>query len=62
MMQFLSSYQQQITLTNAFCEKLKQLDLLEYMTVTFQLPNAEKAHPNDGMKKPRRSFASTGDD
>ena len=43
MMQFLTSYQQQITITNDFCEKLKQLDLLEAMMATFQLPNGEKA-------------------
>lgn len=43
MMQFLTSYQQQIALTNAFCEKLKQLELLEEMTATFQLPNSDKA-------------------
>lgn len=43
MMQFVTSYQQQITGTNAFCEKLKELDLLEEMTATSQLPNGEKA-------------------
>jgi hypothetical protein len=43
MMQFVTSYQQQITKTKAFCEKLKELDLLEAMTATFQLPSGDKA-------------------
>ena len=43
MMQFLTSYQQQIALTGTFCAKLKELDLLEEMTATTQLPNGEKA-------------------
>jgi hypothetical protein len=43
MMKFVTSFQQQIALTSAFCEKLKQLDLLEEMTARFQLPSGEKA-------------------
>jgi hypothetical protein len=43
MMKFVTSYQQQIALTTSFCEKLKQLDLLEEMTARFQLPSGEKA-------------------
>jgi hypothetical protein len=42
MMQFLTSYQQQITKTNAFCETLKELDLLEEMRASFQSPSGEK--------------------
>lgn len=43
MMQFMTSYQQQITRTNTFCERLKELDLLEDMTAQFQMPSGEKA-------------------
>jgi hypothetical protein len=43
MMQFLTSYQQQIAATTAFCEKLKELDLLEEMAARFELPGGEKA-------------------
>ena len=43
MMKFVTSYQQQVAQTTAFCEKLKQLDLLEEMTARFQLPGGEKA-------------------
>lgn len=43
MMQFLTSYQQQIARTTEFCDKLMELDLLEEMTARFELPNGEKA-------------------
>lgn len=43
MMKFATSYQQQIAQTSVFCEKLKQLDVLEEMTARFQLPSGEKA-------------------
>ncbi len=43
MMKFVTSYQQQITQTSTFCEKLQQLQLLEEMTARFQLPSGEKA-------------------
>lgn len=43
MMQFLTSYQQQITGTTAFCDKLMELDLLEEMTARFELPSGEMA-------------------
>ncbi len=57
MMQFLTSYQQQITLTNSFCEKLKELDLLEDMTATFQLTNGEKAQVKGFMAVDRTKLS-----
>jgi SapC len=45
-MQFVTSYQQQIARTNAYCEKLQELELLEEMTATFQLPSGDKAQVN----------------
>jgi len=57
MMQFLTSYQQQITLTNGFCETLKQLDLLEAMTATFQLPNGGKAQVKGFMAVDRTKLS-----
>jgi hypothetical protein len=43
MMKLVTSYEQQINQTNAFCEKLQQLELLEEMTAQFKLPTGEKA-------------------
>jgi hypothetical protein len=42
MMKFVTNYQQQISQTNLFCEKLKELHLLEKMTARFQLASGEK--------------------
>jgi hypothetical protein len=57
MMKFVTSYQQQITQTTAFCEKLKQLDLLEEMTAWFQLPNGEKAQVKGFMAVDRAKLS-----
>lgn len=57
MMQFVTSYQQQITKTNAFCEKLKDLNLLEEMKATFQLPSGEKAQVMGFMAVDRDKLA-----
>lgn len=57
MMKFVTSYQQQITQTTAFCEKLKQLDLLEEMTARFQLPSGEKAQVKGFMAVDRAKLS-----
>lgn len=49
MMQFLTSYQQQIAATTAVSNRLKELDLLEEMTARFELPSGEKAQVNGFM-------------
>ena len=58
MMQFLTSYQKQITKTNAFCEKLKELDLLEDMTARFELPGGEKAQVKGFMAVDRTKLSN----
>jgi hypothetical protein len=57
MMKFVTSYQQQITQTTAFCEKLKQLDLLEEMTARFQLPSGEQAQVKGFMAVDRAKLS-----
>jgi hypothetical protein len=41
---FVQDYQGQYERTQAFCEKLQALDLLEPMTARFNLPSGHKAH------------------
>lgn len=43
MLNFVQEYQRQSNRTEAFCRKLKELDLLEPMTARFKLPSGEKA-------------------
>jgi hypothetical protein len=43
MMKFVTDYQREIARTSAFCERLKQLDLLDTMAARFKLPNGEEA-------------------
>jgi hypothetical protein len=62
MMQFLTSYQQQITKTNTFCDKLKQLELLEEMTATSQLPNGKKAQVKGFMAVDRTKLSQLSGD
>lgn len=57
MMQFVTSYQQQISKTNAFCEELKELGLLEEMRATFELPSGEKAQVMGFMAVDREKLA-----
>jgi hypothetical protein len=42
MLKFLGDYQAQFTRTQAYCKKLKELDLLEPMRAQFTLPGGEK--------------------
>ena len=49
MLQFTTSYQQQITRTDTFRKRLKRLNLLEEMTATSQLTNGEKAEVKEFM-------------
>lgn len=42
-LKFLQDYQVQYNRTQAFCQKLKALDLLEPMTARFKLPSGDKA-------------------
>lgn len=57
MMKFVASFQQQITLTNTFCEKLKELDLLEEMTASFQSPSGEKTRVKGFMAVDRAKLS-----
>ena len=62
MMKFVTSYQQQITQTTAFCEKLKQQDLLEEMTANFKLPSGEQARVKGFMAVDRKKLMQLPDD
>ena len=41
MMKFVTDFQREIARTSAFCEKLKQLGLLEEMTARFKMPDGK---------------------
>ncbi|KEF41008.1 MAG: hypothetical protein ER33_13960 [Cyanobium sp. CACIAM 14] len=56
MMKFVTDYQREIARTSAFCERLKQLDLLDAMSARFKLPNGEDAEVKGFMAVSREKL------
>ncbi len=57
MMKFVTDFQREIARTGAFCERLKQLDLLDPMAAHFKMPGGEEAEVKGFMAVNREKLS-----